>query len=161
MGGNSGRTFTEGWAEFEDKKEAKTAAALLNGEPMGGKKRSAHYYDLWCMKYLPKFKWDNLTEELNYQRAVRDQKMAAEVAAAKRERDFYLSRVDRAKAVESIKERRRKEPSKEGDVDDTADPKGPKVRRTFQQKETKADPKTTSSQGPSRHLLEMLAGKAK
>jgi ESF2/ABP1 family protein len=36
---------------------------------------------------------------------VKDQKMAAEVAAANRERDFYLSRVDKAKAVEAIIER--------------------------------------------------------
>eukprot|EP00889_Picochlorum_renovo_P002835 jgi/Picre1/29865/NNA_005247.t1 len=40
--------------------------------------------------------------------------MAAEVAAAKRERDFYLSRVDKAKAVEAIIERQQQE-----DVDAT------------------------------------------
>ena len=37
---------------------------MLNGHPMGGKKRSAYHYDLWCLKYLPKFKWDHLTEEI-------------------------------------------------------------------------------------------------
>jgi ESF2/ABP1 family protein len=47
--------------EFEDKAEAKRVAAALNGQPMGGRRRSAYYYDLWCMKYLPKFKWDHLT----------------------------------------------------------------------------------------------------
>lgn len=30
----------------------------------GGKKRSSFYYDLWNIKYLSKFKWDDLTEEL-------------------------------------------------------------------------------------------------
>lgn len=35
--------------------------AMLNGQQMGGKRRSAYFYDLWCMKYLPKFKWDHLT----------------------------------------------------------------------------------------------------
>ena len=40
------------------------AAALLNGQPMGGKHRSAHRHDLWCIKYLPGFKWDHLTEEI-------------------------------------------------------------------------------------------------
>lgn len=43
-------------------------------------------------RYLPKFKWDALTEEINYQRAVREQRLVAEISAAKRERDFYLSR---------------------------------------------------------------------
>ena len=35
--------------------------AMLNGQQMGGKRRSAYFYDLWCLKYLPKFKWDHLT----------------------------------------------------------------------------------------------------
>lgn len=39
-------------------------AAMLNGQQMGGKRRSAYHYDLWSMKYLPKFKWDHLTEEV-------------------------------------------------------------------------------------------------
>ena len=30
----------------------------------GGKRRSAFYYDLWNIKYLSKFKWEHLTEEL-------------------------------------------------------------------------------------------------
>ena len=25
-------------------------------QPIGGKKRSAYFYDLWCLKYLSKFK---------------------------------------------------------------------------------------------------------
>ena len=33
--------------------------------------------------------------------------MAAEISAAKRERDFYMSRVDRAKAEEAKDERRK------------------------------------------------------
>lgn len=47
-------------------------------------------------------------EEITYQRAVREQKLAAEISAAKRERDFYLSRVDKAKAVNAILARKRK-----------------------------------------------------
>ena len=43
-----------------------------------------------------------------YQKAVREQRLAAEIAAAKRERDFYLSRVDKAKAVAAQQERKRK-----------------------------------------------------
>lgn len=37
---------------------------MLNGQPMGGKRRSAYHFDLWCLKYLPKFKWETLTEEI-------------------------------------------------------------------------------------------------
>ena len=64
MGGNSGKNFAEGWVEFEDKRVAKSVAAQLNGNPMGGKRRSAYHYDLWCLKYLSRFKWDHLTEEI-------------------------------------------------------------------------------------------------
>lgn len=37
---------------------------MLNGQPMGGKRRSAYHFDLWCLKYLPKFEWEALTEEI-------------------------------------------------------------------------------------------------
>lgn len=147
--GKSSKRYTEGWVEFEDKREAKLAAQLLNGQPMGGKKRSSTYYDLWCIKYLPKFSWDHLTEELNHQRAVMDQKIAAEVAAAHRERDFYQSRVDKAKAVESIIERQTTttDPSTS-----QKDVKGPKKMRTFGQKQAK------DATGVSSKLLTKLAG---
>lgn len=78
--------------EFEDKRIAKRISLALNNKQIGGRKRSAYHYDLWSLKYLPKFKWDHLTEEINYQKAVREQKLVAEISAAKRERDFYLSR---------------------------------------------------------------------
>jgi ESF2/ABP1 family protein len=160
MGGHQNKKYTEGWVEFESKKDAKMAAALLNGEPMGGKKRSSHYYDLWCIKYLPKFTWDNLTEELNYQRAVMDQKMAAEVAAAHRERDFYLSRVDKAKAVESIIERQQtsvhvKDKDESNSHKDSS--KGPRKVRVFQQKRAKPESHETGG-SVSSSLLKKLAG---
>ena len=67
QGKNSGKNFTEGWVEFDDKRVAKRVADMLNGQPMGGKHRSAYHYDLWCLKYLSKFKWDHLTEEIGVQ----------------------------------------------------------------------------------------------
>lgn len=65
---NTGKNFTEGWVEFEDKSIAKAVAAGLNGQQIGGRRRSAYHFDLWCMKYLPKFKWDHLTEEIAYEK---------------------------------------------------------------------------------------------
>lgn len=46
--------------------------------------------------------------------AVREQRMAQELTAAKRERDFYLSRVDRAKAMDAIQQRRQKKQQQDG-----------------------------------------------
>lgn len=183
-GGNSGKNFTEGWVEFEDKADAKRVVAMLNGQPMGGKRRSSHYYDLWCLKYLPKFKWDHLTEEINYQKAVKEQRLAAEVSAAKRERDFYLSRVDKAKAVDAILERKKRKKggddgAGEGDAPEQgvdgdkgsgssgggkeqAEGEGVRVLRAYGQRKAKADP-VNDEDAPmlSRSVLEMIAGRKK
>jgi ESF2/ABP1 family protein len=138
---------------------------------MGGKKHNVHYYDLWCMKYLHRFKWDHLTEEINYQRAVHDQKLQAEISAAKRERDFYLSRVDKAKAVDAIIERKRKKNSiNNRDDDDKREVQkkedneesggGRRVTRTFGQKRAKADPVTDgNARVLSDSVLQLVAGK--
>ncbi|KAK6913048.1 hypothetical protein RJ641_022649 [Dillenia turbinata] len=107
-GGSQGIMFSEGWAEFSKKSVAKRVANMLNGEQIGGKKRSAFHYDIWNIKYLSKFKWDDLTEEIAYKNAVREQKLALEISAAKRERDFYLSKVDQSRALESIEKRIKK-----------------------------------------------------
>jgi ESF2/ABP1 family protein len=56
--------YTEGWVEFKDKKVARSVAAMLNAQPIGGKKRSRWRDDVWTMKYLPKFKWNMLTEQI-------------------------------------------------------------------------------------------------
>ena len=134
------------WIEFADKQVAKRLAGSLNGTDMGGKHFSTHRYDLWNLKYLKHFKWDNLTAEIGalpplwcaqssasccvlrarrnppstaslrlpshrfggggngaaYQKAVREQKLAAELRNAKRERDSYLARVDKAHAIDAM-----------------------------------------------------------
>lgn len=104
-GGYRGTEFSEGWVEFSKKSTAKRVANMLNGEQIGGKKRSPFYYDLWNIKYLRKFKWDDLTEETAQKRAVREQKMNLEISAAKRERDFYLKKVDQSHGLNSMQER--------------------------------------------------------
>ncbi|KAL7100533.1 hypothetical protein ACP275_08G003200 [Erythranthe tilingii] len=98
---------------------------MLNGEQIGGKKRSSFYYDLWNIKYLSKFKWDDLTEEIAMKNATREQKLAMELSAAKRERDFYLSKVDQSKTLSKIGERLKKKKKIE---------MVPKVVRQFPQK---------------------------
>lgn len=108
------KRFTEGWVEFEDKADAKRVALALNGQPVGGRPRSSHRHDLWCLRYLSRFRWDDLTEEIAAQNAARESRLAAEAAAAARERDFYLSRVDEARGREAIAKRRQAKAEKEG-----------------------------------------------
>ncbi|KAL7219098.1 hypothetical protein ACSBR2_012220 [Camellia fascicularis] len=63
-GGSRGVEFLEGWVEFSKRSIANRVAKMLNGEQIGGRKRSAFFYDLWNIKCLSKFKWDDLTEEI-------------------------------------------------------------------------------------------------
>lgn len=68
-GARQGKQFSEAWIEFEDKKLGRAVAEMLNGNAIGGKARSRYHDDLWTLKYLPKFKWDHLTEEVGACRA--------------------------------------------------------------------------------------------
>ncbi|KAK7303506.1 hypothetical protein RJT34_14413 [Clitoria ternatea] len=122
------QVYSEGWVEFANKSIAKRVANMLNGEQIGGKKRSSFYYDLWNIKYLSKFKWDDLTEELALKKAIREQKLAVELSAAKRERDFYLSKVDQSRALSAIVERLKKKQKVQEDSGQVA-----KVIRHFPQ----------------------------
>ncbi|KAG0479864.1 hypothetical protein HPP92_010722 [Vanilla planifolia] len=107
-GGFRAKEFSEGWVEFAKKSVAKGVAKILNGEQIGGRRRSSFYYDIWNIKYLSKFKWDDLTSDIANKSHIREQRLAMEVSAAKRERDFYMLKVDRSHAQNSIKERIKK-----------------------------------------------------
>ncbi|KAB1223397.1 Pre-rRNA-processing protein esf2 [Morella rubra] len=137
------QVFSEGWVEFTDKKVAKRVANMLNGEQIGGRKRSSFYYDLWNIKYLNKFKWDDLIAEIAYKSAIREQKLALEISAAKKERDFYLSKVDQSHALTSIEERRlKKQKLQQGSGTNAEPPAGQqvaKVIRHFPQNQPVAD----------------------
>lgn len=74
-GGNKARSYVEGWVEFTDKRIARLTAESLNCSKMIKKKHNFYSEDLWHIKYLPKFKWDNLTEKFAYDAKVRKQKM--------------------------------------------------------------------------------------
>ena len=88
------RIFSEGWVEFKSKKVAKTVARNLNNNQVGGKRRQSWYWDLWNVKYLPKFKWGHLNERLAYEKAVHAQRLRTEIAQVKRESNFYIQNVE-------------------------------------------------------------------
>ncbi|KAK3240138.1 hypothetical protein CYMTET_49994 [Cymbomonas tetramitiformis] len=166
-GAKKGKTFSEGWVEFTDKKVAKRVAGMLNGQPMGGKHFSKHRYELWSLKYLSKFKWDHLTEEIAYQNAVREQKLAAELRSATRERDFYLKAVDKAHAIDAMESRKSKK-VKAADGEDTIEDSGSaeqeprRVVRHFKQRRDHPDPSSDEAGGlPLSLLAKVFAGGAK
>ncbi|XP_078440759.1 RNA-binding (RRM/RBD/RNP motifs) family protein [Wolffia australiana] len=128
-GGARGQAFSEGWVEFVKKSVAKSVANMLNGEQMGGRRRSSFFYDIWNIKYLRKFKWDDLTGEIAHKNAVREKKMALEIAAAKRERNYTLSKYAHSRALSAIEERLKKK-RKIADVESSGDGK---IYRQFSQ----------------------------
>jgi len=105
-GGNRKRNYTEGWVEFLDKREAKLVVNHLNNHIIGGKKSSWYHDDIWNMKYLHGFKWIHLTERIAYEKAVRAQKLKAEMAQASRESNVILRNVEKAKMIESMEKRK-------------------------------------------------------
>ncbi|KAL6896544.1 hypothetical protein ACP4OV_007116 [Aristida adscensionis] len=102
------KAYSEGWIEFAKKSVAKRVANLLNGEQIGGKKRSPFFYDIWNIKYLRKFKWDDLVGEMAEKTHIREQKLTLEIATAKKQRDHYLSNVEKSRVLKHIQERRKK-----------------------------------------------------
>jgi septal ring factor EnvC (AmiA/AmiB activator) len=77
---------------------------------------------------LPKFKWNNLTEQLAYELKVKEQRLKNEISQAKRENKMYLKNVEKAKAIEAME--KRKKTSTAEDIDK------PKVERKFKQRQT-------------------------
>ena len=70
---------------------------------IGGKRRSFYTEDTLNLKYLPKFKWENLTEKINYDTKMRKEKMRIELALAKKQHDHYLEQVEKGKKIMGIK----------------------------------------------------------
>ncbi|KAJ1952898.1 RNA-binding ATPase activator esf2 [Linderina pennispora] len=105
-GGNRKRQFVEGWIEFKNKKYAKAVAQMLNNTQVGGKKHGFYHDDLWNLKYLSKFKWRHLTEQLANEKASKAQRLENEVNQSRRELEAYLKTVDQSKKLSSIKAKR-------------------------------------------------------
>lgn len=105
-GGSGKKSFTEGWIEFKKKRVAKAVVQNLNSNILGGKKGSYYHDDIWSMKYLPRFKWNNLTEKLAYDSQVRKKRLHAEISQANKEANFYIEQVDRNKQISAIKRKR-------------------------------------------------------
>ncbi|KAK3306478.1 uncharacterized protein B0T15DRAFT_483845 [Chaetomium strumarium] len=143
-GGNKKRSYTEGWAEFVKKKDAKKAVDLLNAQTIGGKKSSWYRDDVWAMKYLKGFKWHHLTEQIAAENAERASRMRAEIAKTTRENKEFVRNIEKAKVLNGIQAKAAAKRKKNfGDEEEGDDGEHPadvpervpthKKRRTFKQ----------------------------
>ena len=106
-GGNKKKSFTDGWVEFVSKNDAKAAAAVLNGNIMGGKKGNYYHDDLWNLKYLKGFKWSHLTEQIAAENAEREARLREEIRRTRKENKAFVEDIERGKALEGMENKRK------------------------------------------------------
>ncbi|KAJ4470065.1 hypothetical protein C8R41DRAFT_777633 [Lentinula lateritia] len=101
--------FTEGWVEFKNKKVARSVAEMLNAQPIGGKKGTRWRDDVWTMKYLPKFKWNMLTEQVAHEAAIHTAKLRVELSQSRSEQRDYMRNVELARVLEKRSQRKKEQ----------------------------------------------------
>ncbi|KAF9162066.1 RNA-binding ATPase activator esf2 [Actinomortierella ambigua] len=166
-GGNKKQNFTEGWIEFKDKTVAKTVARTLNTTIIGGKKNSHYHDDIWNIKYLPKFKWNHLTERIAYENASRAQRLQAEINQAKRENKAILANIEKSKMIQSMEEKkaakRKAEDMTVGKAATAAaaddKDKLANIRRAFKQRKLEADSSAKPAEGKMKSVLSSVFGR--
>ncbi|BGO98820.1 Pre-rRNA-processing protein ESF2 [Rhodotorula toruloides] len=95
--------FKEGWVEFEDKRVARSVAEMLNAQPIGGKREWKD--DVWTMKYLPRFRWDQLSEQFALERATQTSLLRFHLSSTRTQNEAYLTAVERARTNKKIEEK--------------------------------------------------------
>ncbi|KAI9705461.1 MAG: RNA-binding ATPase activator esf2 [Candelina mexicana] len=106
-GGNKKRSFTDGWVEFLDKKDAKVVAETLNARIIGGKKGGWYHDDVWNIKYLKGFKWHHLTEQIANENAERAARLRTDISRVTRENKHFIENVERAKMLEGMEAKKK------------------------------------------------------
>ncbi|KAI0863809.1 hypothetical protein F4860DRAFT_467866 [Xylaria cubensis] len=106
QGQNRKKNFNEGWLEFIQKADAKTAVEMLNGTTLAevGMAKKGSYYrdDIWSLRYLKGFKWHNLTEQIAAETAERQSRMRAEISKAAKENKEFVRNIQKSKELEGI-----------------------------------------------------------
>lgn len=109
-GGNKKKKYTEGWVEFVNKKDAKLCAETMNGNILGGKKSSYYHDDIMNIKYLPGFKWLDLTQQIAKENEIRQAKLAMEISQQQKLNKTFVTNVERSK-------KRKRHPTEDRETD--------------------------------------------
>ncbi|CAI4734306.1 AAC_collapsed_G0047880.mRNA.1.CDS.1 [Saccharomyces cerevisiae] len=117
-GGNKKNKYEEGWAEFIRKRDGKLCAETLNGNIIGGKKGTFYHDDILNVKYLPGFKWADLTEQIARENDIRQAKLEMEISQANKLNAEFIRNVEQSKMIQNIKNSR-KRAGKEGESADS------------------------------------------
>lgn len=134
--------YKEGWVEFKKKRVAKMVANTLNGQTISAKKKSPFAEAIWTMKYLHRFKWHHLNEQVAFDQKSKEQRLRMELSRVRKEADFYSGQMMKLKKMQKNSEK------------DTLDPQKVKSRHNFYQK--KQLPPVRSSDVLDSSLLERI-----
>lgn len=137
---------------------------MLNAQPIGGKKGTRWRDDVWTMKYLPKFKWNMLTEQIGrrmstltncrstygiaHEAAVHAAKLRVELAQSKSEQREYLKNAELARILDKRNEKRKAKGQGPIELKRPAENEG--------QKQTKRQKTVDNPVGPDEQLESML-----
>lgn len=135
-------SYKEGWVEFKKKRVAKMVANTLNGQVISAKKKSPFAEAIWTMKYLHRFKWHHLNEQVTFDQRSKEQRLRMELGRVRKEADFYTGQLMKLKRL-------KKQP------DQQVDPERVKARKEFYQKKQVAPAKSKDPQLES-SLLERI-----
>lgn len=93
-------------------------AETLNGNIIGGKKGTFYHDDILNVKYLPGFKWADLTEQIARENDIRQAKLEMEISQANKLNAEFIRNVEQSKMIQNIKNSR-KRAGKEGESADS------------------------------------------
>lgn len=138
FGGNKKPMYEEGWAEFIRKRDAKLCAETLNGNVIGGKKGTFYHDDILNVKYLPGFKWADLTEQIARENDIRQSKLEMEISQANKLNSEYIRNVEKSKKLANInRAREKKRTAQSYDNEQSKSEREdlqPELKRQFQQR---------------------------
>ena len=111
------QAYKEGWIEFEDKLYAKLAEYELNGKPIGGNKKCIYRDELWNLKYLHKFKWNDLVEDMTMKRKKQEKELRMEIAQSSRINNFIVKNYEKSKKYLNKKREKEKNDGEDNNED--------------------------------------------
>ena len=111
------QSYKEGWIEFEDKLYAKLAEYELNGKPIGGNKKCIYRDELWNLKYLHKFKWNDLVESMTLEKKIQEKKLKMEIKQGDRENNFIVKNYEKSKKYLNKKREKEKNDGEDNNED--------------------------------------------
>jgi ESF2/ABP1 family protein len=102
-GDRKGRLFTDGWAEFEKKRDAKLCESRMNGQVTGLRGRWAN--SIWSVKFLHGFKWVHLEAALEEERRKHLDKFKEENEKARETAKKWLKQTKTSAKVGTMRQR--------------------------------------------------------